>query len=799
MNIPGGVALGQYPVADSVSPAQNESNVPSTTDIVVRFSDSLVESTIDSSTFLVYGEFSGPHCGSISYYLSSNTAILDPYQDFAPGERVTIVLTSGIESLNSQPLDDFTWSFTVLAAAAPAVFSPAISYIRHGGNCWSQVVADVDNDQDLDIAMPAYTVLYIMRNNGTGVLSHCNYSKPTWCTLIAAGDLNGDSATDLITWGPDQSEIATFINNGDGSFAPYISDTLPSSPRTLTIADFDLDGHSDVLATYPSIDSVIVHFGAGDGSFPESQSFAVDDPYAIVAADLDNDGGVDIAVTSIETGSIIVIQTGDVALPQFSRRLEYDVGEKPVAIIASDLNGDYLLDLAVADSVSNGIYVVLNDPGNPGTFTEPSFYAALDPVSLDAADIDGDGDMDILVANASGPVAHVLWNDGSGVFGNTTDVVISDRQREVVGADLDGDSDIDLAFVRAGEYSLSLMFNRKWMFVSPTEFYAIAIEGSPDVPEQRYFSIAGNYQDMQFDVADDAEWLTEVPSSGTAPADITVYVNTEYLVAGDYTESIQVSTDAENSPETVTVNLCVYPSGSVPVDYIRICVDSLAAGTVNAEIPFVFQRLCPNPDRIMGISNGFTLQAMGEATWTYRGYWFDYPTLISWFNLGGPLFTNGFDGESPDTFLIGGASMPPAGMPIFPEQVFFALYLDIGPGEGEILIDSAFTFSAGYWRWPGLNCGFGGAPHSPLFLAKDSSDEVHPISIRIYAVCGDADRSAQTDIDDVVFLIAYIFMGGPAPNPEHAGDVDCSGSTDIDDVLYLISYIFGGGVCVPCD
>ena len=32
-------------------------------------------------------------------------------------------------------------------------------------------------------------------------------------------------------------------------------------------------------------------------------------------------------------------------------------------------------------------------------------------------------------------------------------------------------------------------------------------------------------------------------------------------------------------------------------------------------------------------------------------------------------------------------------------------------------------------------------------------------------VCGDADASGGIDIDDVVFLIAYIFSGGPAPDP----------------------------------
>ena len=60
-------------------------------------------------------------------------------------------------------------------------------------------------------------------------------------------------------------------------------------------------------------------------------------------------------------------------------------------------------------------------------------------------------------------------------------------------------------------------------------------------------------------------------------------------------------------------------------------------------------------------------------------------------------------------------------------------------------------------------------------------------------VCGDADSSGSVDVDDVVYLVNYIFTGGPAPNPYYAGDADCSIEIDIDDVVCLIAYIFSGG------
>ncbi len=63
--------------------------------------------------------------------------------------------------------------------------------------------------------------------------------------------------------------------------------------------------------------------------------------------------------------------------------------------------------------------------------------------------------------------------------------------------------------------------------------------------------------------------------------------------------------------------------------------------------------------------------------------------------------------------------------------------------------------------------------------------------------CGDTNSDSAVDIDDVVYLINYIFGGGPAPASEELADVDCSGNVDIDDVVFLINYIFGGGPA-PC-
>jgi hypothetical protein len=67
-------------------------------------------------------------------------------------------------------------------------------------------------------------------------------------------------------------------------------------------------------------------------------------------------------------------------------------------------------------------------------------------------------------------------------------------------------------------------------------------------------------------------------------------------------------------------------------------------------------------------------------------------------------------------------------------------------------------------------------------------------------LCGDPNRSGDVNISDVVFLVAYIFAYGIAPDPLASGDVDCDGMISIADCVYLVAYIFayGAAPCAAC-
>ncbi len=67
-------------------------------------------------------------------------------------------------------------------------------------------------------------------------------------------------------------------------------------------------------------------------------------------------------------------------------------------------------------------------------------------------------------------------------------------------------------------------------------------------------------------------------------------------------------------------------------------------------------------------------------------------------------------------------------------------------------------------------------------------------------VCGDVNGDGLVNITDVVYLLEYIFAGGPPPVIDVAADVNCDGYVNIADVVYLIDYIFAGGPepCADC-
>lgn len=75
--------------------------------------------------------------------------------------------------------------------------------------------------------------------------------------------------------------------------------------------------------------------------------------------------------------------------------------------------------------------------------------------------------------------------------------------------------------------------------------------------------------------------------------------------------------------------------------------------------------------------------------------------------------------------------------------------------------------------------------------------DFHSGVVANYVICGNTDANALVNVSDVVYLITYVFTGGPPPAPLSSGDVDCNGIVNVSDIAYLIAFVFGGGTS-PC-
>jgi hypothetical protein len=71
------------------------------------------------------------------------------------------------------------------------------------------------------------------------------------------------------------------------------------------------------------------------------------------------------------------------------------------------------------------------------------------------------------------------------------------------------------------------------------------------------------------------------------------------------------------------------------------------------------------------------------------------------------------------------------------------------------------------------------------------------ITFTLKALRGDANGDGKITVSDVVFLVNYLFKGGPVPLPYLSGDANCDTKVTVSDVVYLVNYLFKGGP-PPC-
>lgn len=250
---------------------------------------------------------------------------------------------------------------------------------------------------------------------------------------------------------------------GDPLPVRFRAERLPGSPtagRALALGDFDGDGKIEIARVADG--KLELRMGGGEAS-PGSPAPEVS---ALAAADLDNDGNLDL----IGYGAQRVIWWRGIG--------GHGKGRFEDATAAAGLNGATGEAIAVLDyDLEGDLDLVLFSPEGKGQLYRNALSGPLESVGaqalpgkallgsrdIAASDLDRDGDVDLAVAHGQG----IAWldNQRQGRFADRTaagGLAQSRTAEAIASADLDNDGRPDL--VTAGAYGLNALHNRGGSF-----------------------------------------------------------------------------------------------------------------------------------------------------------------------------------------------------------------------------------------------------------------------------------------------------------------------------------------------
>jgi hypothetical protein len=230
--------------------------------------------------------------------------------------------------------------------------------------------ADFNADGNLDLAIVNgvgyQSLVELGYGNGAfntaGVLSSGGFSAGA-----AVGDFNADGKLDVVvasggTTAYPGSGVTVSLGNGDGTFTLASGSPIAvgNSLSAVVTADFNGDGKLDLAVTDSGGNAVIILLGNGDGTFGAPTTIpGGSDPDAIVAADFNNDGKIDLAIPNFGDNTItLLLGNGDGTFTQASGS-PYAVGHGPYQIVTADFNGDGKLDLAVENLIDGTVSILL--------------------------------------------------------------------------------------------------------------------------------------------------------------------------------------------------------------------------------------------------------------------------------------------------------------------------------------------------------------------------------------------------------------------------------------------------------
>ena len=129
---------------------------------------------------------------------------------------------------------------------------------------------------------------------------------------LAVGDLNGDGALDVVAPDSGGMTLNVFLGNGDGTLLAAKQFPCGLNPADVKVADLNLDGLPDIVATNDSgpdnAGTVAVLAGKGDGTFNPYVAFGTGmGPHAVSIGNLNGDTLPDLVVANKNDGTVSVL------------------------------------------------------------------------------------------------------------------------------------------------------------------------------------------------------------------------------------------------------------------------------------------------------------------------------------------------------------------------------------------------------------------------------------------------------------------------------------------------------------